>query len=483
MDSSTPPPWAHQTLARERAQDLPWFALFMEMGTGKSRATIDILRDKINREKEFLRTLIFCPPLVIPNWRDEISKYSKIPPSHVHLLYGPQTKRLKEFIKLSSEPRIFVTNYESLLMFDLFSAFQRWMPQVLIFDESHRLKNMKAKRSKKAEELANPRSTKPYTYLLSGSPVLNSPLDLFFQYKIMDGGATFGSNFYAFQARYFRDHNAGMPSQRHFPDWRVKPGALGQINALLFRFGMRVEKKDCLDLPEEVAVTIKCGMSQAQTKNYAEMRRDFVTFTESHEARADMALVKALRLLQITSGFLPMQALSPEDDPTKLVYEYNPKEKALEELLEELTPNAKVIVWATWKENYATIRKVCERLKVEFVEVHGEISAAGQRAAVDRFRDDPLVRVFLGHPGSGGIGINLTCAPYSIFYSRTFSLEQWLQARARNHRGGQTEKVTHFDLVCEDTIDEIVCKKLASKLDMSDKLLRDLTSEIKAQTL
>lgn len=498
-------PWQHQLDAIERAKSSHDFALFFEMGTGKTGTAINILRHKTVAKGRFLKTLIFCPPIVIPNWVTEFGLHSKIDPDRIVPLNESGQKRLKLFEangfgrdpltgQMGQRPCIFVTNYESLLMPALFQAMKRWGPEVLIWDESHRLKSTKARRSKLAYELSNVGDLRPLSYLLSGSPVLNSPLDLFQQYKIMDGGATFGTNYWIFQARFFEDKNAWMKAsnrQKWFPNLVVRPGAVEEINELIFRSGMRVTKEECLDLPEEVPVTIKCGMLPEQRKHYEEMKRDFLAYVDGVGcAMATMALTKALRLMQITSGYLPlMPPLPPVDtpliqthsEPTKKVYEGSPKEEALEELLREITPNSKVLVWAVWKENYATIRKVCERLKLVMVEVHGEVSTHEQTENVRRFKEDPSVRVFLGHPGSGGIGINLTEAPYSIFYSRTFSLEHFLQARARNHRGGQKEKVTHYDLVCHGTIDEIAQNALAKKLDLSERLLKDISAELRGK--
>jgi SNF2 family DNA or RNA helicase len=156
--------------------------------------------------------------------------------------------------------------------------------------------------------------------------------------------------------------------------------------------------------------------------------------------------------------------------------------EALSELLSELTPHSKVLVWSVWRENYAQIRAVCERLGLKFVEVNGAVSERDRVAAVEAFNTDPTIRVFSGHPGSAGIGINLVSASYSIFYSRNFSLEQSLQAEARNHRGGSEihEKITRIDLVCEGTIDELITEKLNTKQAISDTLLRDWVSEEKA---
>lgn len=509
-------PWKHQLTAIERAKDLPWFALFFEMGAGQTMTVINILRAKMNQARKYLRTLVLCPPIVIPNWKDEFLMHTKLDPDMIVLLNEDGKHRIRDFKdnaysegsqpgKIVRDPRIFVTNYESLTMGSvrekvgkrtvfkpgpLLEEILRWAPEAVIFDESHRIKNYKAARSHFANVLANPKTgPKPLTYLLSGSPVLNSPMDLFHQFLVMDGGATFGTNFFMFRARYFEDKNAGMlknrdTSQRYFPNWVVKEGSIEEINRLIFRYGMRVTKEECLDLPDEVPVTIKVRMTEQQVKNYREMKNDYLTFVDGNSASATLAIVKALRLMQITSGFLSLDARGEENDVAKVVYQKTPKVEALKELLEDITPHSKVIVWAVWKENYEIIKRTCLEVGVQFVEVHGNISRGKQDEAVARFKSDPDVRVFIGHPGSGGIGINLVCAPYSIFYSRTFSLEHFLQARARNHRGGQTQKVTHYDLVCEHTIDELVQKKLALKLDLSDKLLNaKLAQEIQEQEL
>ncbi len=499
-------PWKHQLEAIMRALQLLWFALFFEMGAGKTMTCINILRAKFNELGEIGRTLIFCPPLVIPNWKDEWKANSNIDMKLVVPLYGAGKKRLALFLSKaynvdgSARPAIFITNYESLLMPDLYKAFVEWKAQAVVFDESHKLKSPTAKRAKAAYVLANPRhSPKPWTYLLSGSPVLSSPMDLFMQFYIMDGGHTFGSNFFAFRARYFRDRNANMPKDRYFPKWEImtmeKDGvdSLTSINQKIFACSMRVEKKDCLDLPPEVSVVIKCGMTPTQERLYKELKKDFITFFNSKACTASLAIVKAMRLMQICSGFVATE--NPDDQENAQVIQDlgpTPKDENFIELLSEILESGNsALVWTVHRHTYPHLEKLCEEVKkktgieFEWVQVHGDISAAKKREAVERFKSEKQIRVFIGHPGSGGIGINLTKAAYSIFYSRTFSLEQYLQARARNHRGGAKEEghnsITHYDLACEGTIEEIALANLANKRDMSDKLLSEIASEIQDQ--
>lgn len=300
-------------------------------------------------------------------------------------------------------------------------------------------------------------------------------MDVFAQYRIMDGGRTFGKNFFSFRAEYFYDKNAGMPRDKYFPDWRIRPGSLERINEKIFEKGMRVTKEECLDLPPLVKQTIEVEMAPDQARLYKEMKKDLVTYLGDKACVATMALTKALRLMQIASGFVKL-----EDGGVVKVKE-NPKKAALKELLEDITPHSKVLVWAVFKENYEQVREVCGELGIELVEVHGDIPNAKKFENVERFNTDPAVRVFLGHQGSGGIGISLVSASYSVFYSRSFSLEHDLQAESRNHRGGSKEaghsKITRIDLVAKDTIEADVLKKLANKEQISEALLRTLATE------
>lgn len=458
-------PWEHQLKAIGIAQARDYFALFFEMGAGKTGTVINILRHKYNAEKRVFNTLILCPLITLENWRREWGMHSKVPSDQICVLEGSGAKRLKTFSQ--TKAKIVILNYEALLTAPLFHALHVWGPRALVCDESHKLKDYKAKRTKAVLVLAQKAQ---YRYLLTGTPVLNSPMDLFSQFLVMDRGSTFGKNFFFFRAEYFFDKNVGMRGkQNYFPDWRIKPGSLDHMNRLIQTSSMRIKKEECLDLPPLVRQTIYCELTPYQTKAYREMEKHFITYLNDKACVAELALTKGLRLLQIVSGFAKLE------DGVDTAFEATPKMLALQELLEMLTPQHKVLVWAVFRENYAQIREVLTRLGLRFVEVHGEVDAKDRFAAVDQFTRDPETRVFLGNPGSGGIGINLTCAAYSIFYSRNFSLEHDLQAEARNHRGGSEihEKITRIDLVAKNTLDELVVEALAKKQAIGEEILKE----------
>lgn len=502
-------PRKHQLDTFEKAKDLPGWACFWEVGSGKTWEAINLLRWKFGFAGKVQGTLVFCPPRPVPGWKKQWLTHSNIDEKRVITLLGSQKQRVKQFVEATAKfghECVFITNYESLLMADLFKLFMEWKPRAIVWDESHRLKNPTAQRSKKADELSNPYDFKnkravepPYKYLLSGSPILTSPMDLFMQFKILDGGKTFGWNYFAFRARYFRDRNAGMPKDRYFPKWEIMTkekdnfDAEGEIKRLMGSMSNVVTKEECLDLPPEMDEVIEVEMSRDQARLYKEMKSDLITFYNSKACTASLAITKALRLMQITSGYIPVQNPGEDDEQILVDIKETPKIEAYKEWLEEMLElGQSVLVWAVFKHNYKAIREATEevfkKMKVDFslVECHGEISSAKQDANLAKFRDDPNCRVFIGHPKSGGIGVNeLMKAGVDMTYSRDFSLESYIQSRGRNHRDGSDtfghKQIIHYNLVCRDTIDESALKKLANKEDMSDRLLADLIAEIQEQ--
>ena len=113
---------------------------------------------------------------------------------------------------------------------------------------------------------------------------------------------------------------------------------------------------------------------------------------------------------------------------------------------------------------------------IKICSTQGGISAKLADANVLAFQSDPNIKVFIGHPESGGEGINLIQAPYTIVFSRTHSLKHSIQLEARNHRGGSEihEKIVRYDIVAENTIDEMVADLVLSKGEMADEIYAEL---------
>jgi SNF2 family DNA or RNA helicase len=469
-------PYEHQRREVEAARRGFERALFWEMGTGKTKGMIDILRDRFTQEKRVMKTLILGPKVILRNWKDEFAIHSKIFPKDILVLTGPGKRRCKDLLEAVqtdegrlSRGKIVITNYESMEMDDLVAMLEQWAPEILVCDESHRCKSPDSKRAKKVAKLSD--LTK-WRYIMTGTPILNSAMDVFMQYRILDGGKTFGNNFYAFQHKYFEDENAGWRGkQGYFPKYVPRPETYGELNVKLYRKASRVLKKDCLDLPPLTKQRILVELGPEQSRMYREMEQEYLTYVEAELEKgepaavvAQLAITKALRLQQIVSGF------AKTDEGVEHQIGNNPRLEALRDLLEELTLQGPVIVWACFKKNYEMIETVCKKLKLTTAMIHGGIK--DKDAEAKKFRSGKA-QVMIANQAAGGIGINLVEAPNSIFYSRNFSLEQDLQAEARNYRGGSQihERITRIDIISAGTIDELVAEALQAKEDIAKQVL------------
>lgn len=459
------PPWVHQLKAIDKAKDMPHFALFFEQGCGKTGALINLLRYKYGIHHGILKTLILCPPIVVRNWVHEITLHSTIPDSKITALEGSQKLRLQTF--KDSKNSIFITNYESLLMEELYDSFKEFGFKVLVCDESHKLKNLKSKRTKRAIKLSKETS---YRYILSGTPIINSPEDIFSQYLFMDQGATFGKSYPQFREEYFEDLNARMPTHVYFPKWVPQEGAFARLNDKIQSSSFRTTKAECLDLPPLVRQKVFVELSAQQRRIYDTLEREFVAELSKGYVVADLEITKALRLQQIVTGYVT------NDQKEEVTFQDNPRLTALQELLNTIPQTSKIIIWSVFRQNVRQLSEFLRREKILFLEAHGAIDTITKQENCKRFNTDDAVRVLLGHPRSAGIGINLTSASYSIFYSRSFSLEDDLQAESRNHRAGSEihDKITRIDIVTPHTIDEVIVNALEKKLNISEAIINHL---------
>jgi SNF2 family DNA or RNA helicase len=470
MDSR--PLWQHQINAIRAAEVNNNLALFFEQGTGKTRTMIEILRRRFAKKGKIVNTLIVCPIIVMENWKREIHMFSKITEDKIYLLKGTGAQRERQLLKLCDDKlgsSIIITNYESMQMKNVLPLIHHWHPEILICDESQRLKSHESVRAKAIAGLADIASAR---FILTGTPVLQSPMDLYQQFRVLDCGETFGKNFFAFRGAFFVDKNAHRKgTQSYIPDWQPYPEAIDRIKGLVSTKGLRVLKKDCLDLPPFVRQTVNVDLSTEQAKAYKEMKNEYITFLKDKENEpravvAQLAVTKALRLQQIVTGFA-------KDDKGDIHQLDCPRIKVLSELLEDIAATNKVIVWACFQENYRQIREVCQKLGLDYREIHGGINHMDREEGIHAFRTNPGVRVMIANQAAGGVGINLIEAAYSIYYSKSFRLEDDLQSEARNYRGGSHihTKITRIDIITKGTIDELVSEALANKQNIADSIL------------
>jgi len=463
----------HQQMAVERAKTGTDLGLFFEVGTGKTATAITILRNIFNIHRQVVPTLIIGPLAVIYNWKREIAKWApKIPEGKIKVLTGSLDKRIANLDKLTND--IVITNIDAFAYTKFVDAIMKFGPMVLIVDESHMCKTPNAKRSKNIYQVARRTS---YRYILTGTPILNSPMDIFMQFKILDLGKTFGDNFYIFRNKFFHDENAKWSGrQGYFPKFVPTPELFPILSQMIESKSVRALKKDCLDLPPMVDMLITVDLTPEQSKLYKQMKDNFLAWYEqaNKASVATIALTKALRLQQIVSGHLVL------DDGTVVPVDCKPRLDAVEGILEQVINEHKVIIWCVFKHDYKVLGELLTKMKIKHVFLTGEQNGKEKEEAINSFETDISVRCIIGNRRAGGTGVNLIQASYAITYSRNFSLGDELQSEARNHRMGSQvhEKITKVNICAHNTIDEVITEALKNKQDISTTII-DRIKEVK----
>jgi len=450
-------PYKHQAEALELYKDRDSLALFWEMGTGKTKATIDLMRYKSYGLGHPCRALVVAPNIALQNWVNEIEMHSKLKGI---VLQGTKAKRLRNLA--NEDFSIKVINYEGL------KTIQKELSATpfdcLVIDESQRVKNSKAIRTRILTHMSKKIDIR---YLLSGTPVLNNSLDIFSQYLILDRGEIFGSSFYAFRNKYFEDKNAGRAGTRYyFPNFAPKPDTTKLLNKLIMQKADRRKKEECLDLPPKVYQTLQIPMEPEQQKAYNEMKKELITFFQEHPVTASTAVVKLVRLNQIASGYVG------SENAGEIAFKRNPKIEALKEILADIAQDHKVIIWAIFRNNIKALEKALQEYNPSVIYGDTKDKVAEQ----DKFRKDPTCRICIANPQSAGLAINLVEADYTIYFSHSFNLEHRLQSEDRNHRGGSEihEKITYIDLVSAGSVDEVILKALKSKENLAKTIIERL---------
>jgi SNF2 family DNA or RNA helicase len=439
-----------------------------------------MLRARFAENDRIMNTLVLAPLVVLENWKREFELFSKIPKSSIVVLKGSVKKRISMVQAREGFPTIFITNYDVMNNKDLLNALLRHKIEISVLDEAHLIKNPQSTRAKAVVAIADSAYCK-HRYLLSGTPILNNAMDLFMQYRAMDGYldkfSTFGRNFFWFRNTYFEDKNASWSgNQNHFPDWQPRVSTYGVISDIIAKKMMVVKKKDVLtDLPDLTVEYRYALMSTDQKKVYKELKEDFIAYLDELDVSgepkaviAQLAITKALRLQQVVTGFVKTE------DGEEIEIKKNPRLEILKDLLEEIAPNSKVIVWANFKFNYKQIASVCKDLGLGYTEGHGGVSAKNKQLNIDKFNNDVGCRVMIGNQASLGIGVNLVASNYSIYYSRDFKLGSDIQSEARNYRKGSEihDKITRINIVSPGTIDELVCEALEKKQKISEEIIK-----------
>lgn len=441
-----PPLYPHQ----RKALDLMWrnknFALAMEMGTGKTRAMIELIA-YIKRKNLFCPWIVVCPLSVVGVWAEQVNAYA--PYLKVIKLVGHSYDREKLLLE---EADIFVINYEGLRLIEYHLSKRKWGG--IVCDESHRIKNRSSLQSKCCYKLGEISERR---YALTGTMITNNPLDAFGQFKFINE-AILGSNFFAFQNRYAIMVTSG---KARFP---VKFINLQDLADRISPWTFRITKEQAkLGLPDKIYETRYVDLPENAKKIYKQLGKELLAEIGDKVITAQIVLTKILRFSQITAGFV-----KTEDGAEEELHE-----RKIQELLDILEQTeGQCVVWTKFKREMEMVKRALDKHGIGSDCLSGDTPQADREEILKRFANHEL-RVFIGQVQAGGTGISLTAASTCVYMSSPFSLGDRLQSEDRLHRIGQKNPVTYIDLICPGTIDETVIRILKNKKSMADIITGD----------
>lgn len=434
-----------------------WF-LGDEQGLGKTKQVIDIAV-AMKQKNNYRHCLIICGVNGLKwNWRNEVATHSnesahilgqKVKKTTGELTIGGNKRKLEDLKNINNIKDYFlITNVESLRSADitkeLINLVNYKIIQMIAVDEIHKCKSSQSQQGKALLKL------KPeYRIAMTGTPLMNSPLDLFIILKWL------GYESHSFYQ--FKKHYAVMGGYGGYEVIGYKH--LDRLEQQLQDLMVRRLKEDVLDLPEKTYIDEYVDMLPKQSVIYKEVKADIKSNIDKIEI-APNPLAEMIRLRQATgyTGILSSEV------------KCSAKLDRLEEIIEESTKNERqVIVFSNWS---AMIDEVYTRLCQNYTLsiITGETPDDIRQASIQQFQSGES-KVIIGTTGAMGTGITLHSGTVIIFIDHPWNRAVYDQAVDRAHRIGQKNKVTIYNLMCKDTIDERIWDLLNRKGKMADALV------------
>jgi len=463
-------PYKHQLDVFETSKDMQNYALFMEMGTGKSKVVIDNAA-YLYEQGKITALFIIAPKGAYLNWwYNELPAHmpDRIPVTQAYWTAGAR-KWQHEMMDALFDPddknlKILIMNVEALATKkgqDFAYKFLVVHEVFMTLDESTTIKNEKAKRSKAAIRLGKMACIRR---ILSGEPIVRSPLDIYNQCAFLDRSLLGFSTFFGFRNQFAIIEKQYIST--HSFDKVVGFQRLDELQSLLKQFSARILKSECLDLPDKVYTIRYMEMEPEQKRLYKEMKEQaLIELSQFEIVTAPLVMTKMLKLHQIVCGFIT-------NNEGKVTHISDVRMKIIREVLDEAP--GKVIIWAAYRHNIRQLEKsLGEHYGKETVaSFYGETPNLERQEIVKSFQDPhSTLRYFISHPRTGGFGITLTQATTVIYYANSYDLEARIQSEDRAHRIGQTSKVVYVDIICKGTVDEHITKNLRDKKNIAEVVM------------
>jgi hypothetical protein len=470
------PPMAHQLLAWYISRSEEYFAYFMDMGTGKTKTTIDVAAWM------FLAGKIDAVAVVAPNgvhrqWiNQQVPEHMPAAVKFKALTIGTRTARSKREEQMFTELLQFqglkvaainceaISHAAGVVVLESFLLNTRCL---LVIDESRRFGNPSAVRTKQMMKLAK---MAPYRRILTGTPMTRGIEDLYAQYNILSPDILGYTTFTAFRNRYCV---MGGFEGREIVGYQREE----ELQRKVAPYTFRVTKEECLDLPPKVYMIREFSLTEDQSKMYKELSDELITAIDTGVIDVQIGAALLMKLTQLACGFLmaiPEEETGLENAKSKVLWraDPNPRIEALMDAINEASDQP-TIIWCRFREDILQVTEALRSAGKRFVAYTGGLKPEQQDQLVSDFMGG-RADYFVGQVDAGGTGLNLQRATLVIYYSNSRNPESRWQSEDRAHRKGQTSSVTYVDLIAMKTVDKRILEQLKAHEATATKTLKGI---------
>lgn len=460
-------PFAHQIDGVRFGLNKKKFLLCDDQGLGKTKQIIDFVSclektDKINK------VLIICGVNSLKyNWQSEIEIHSDEKGWVLGTRYRKRTGKAYEgsskdkLEDLDNLPdcKYIITNIETLragaekiskskyhfpIAEKLQDLCKNGTISVIAFDECH-----KSKEPTSLQSRAMINVTAKYMVAMSGTPLMNNPLDLYFPMKWLGYE---NHSFYQFKQHYCTLGGWGGSQVVGYKN-------LEEIRSMMDQIMLRRLKNEVLDLPEKIRKIEYVDMTPKQNQIYKEVY---------------MGVMNELQKIKFSNNPLSMmirlrQATGWTGIISSTVQESAKMDRMMELVSEIVTSGQKAIVFSNWESITSVVKEKLKAYNPAYIT--GATKADERMKEVERFQNDNNCRVIIGTIGAMGTGLTLTAAQNVIFLDSPWNMALKAQAEDRAHRIGTQGTVNIITLVCKNTIDERIEELVEKKGQIADALV------------
>ena len=446
----------YQVVAKDFIIGHPHAAVILDMGMGKTATTLSAVNELMFDRFEVTKVLVIAPLRVANTvWSDEIEQWAELRHLRYSKIVGTPRQRK---VALQKDADIYIVNRENLpWLVEQCSPYFKW--DMVVIDELSSFKSWQSKRFKAFMAM------RPYMKRivgLTGTPSSNGLMDLFAEFKVIDGGERLGRFIGEFRSRYFEE---GRRNGNIVYEYIPMDYAECQIQDKISDITISMKALDYLDMPELISTKKLVRMSEKEKEKYSQFKKEYVmSELDGLEVTAANAASLTNKLVQLSNG-----AVYSDDHSVVALHEQ--KLDALEDILE--SANGEPVLVAYWfKHDLARILGRLEKLKVKSRVLKTEEDI--------REWNKGNVSVGLLHPAGAGHGLNLQKGGHHlVWFGLTWSLELYQQTNARLWRQGQeSETVVIQHIVTEGTIDEEILKALENKDAKQERLIEAVKAQV-----